>query len=553
MSTAYNSQLGALLGQEILIQRRLVTAAYIAALDPANPPNAGQIEALKQAVSASEGEAIVLHLREEVSVDPSAGSGLAREITTLVRQMSTDSTPVPLALWLKIGSADTAWLNLGTGGGVQFQEVTSNPSLSPGLDLPITTIVKLVDTATPPNPLALFLKVGSATTEWVDLGLIEPSGVVNAYEVDFTALPTQVISNGANLIDGHSWTASNMAAMQVSSIIHGQGLSLTSGTDSAQILGSIRAGGLLTVPLSAFSSAIRMGNVSEVWLWVATSQPGQTVASDTYNAASVVALESNPYNGSAYTRVGGGFNCFGVSPWSQFVTGQTNEAGTEEIFPWTGHTLAVGYNMYAVRLLSSGLAEVYLGNMLSGGTFPDRSTLTLFFTLRLGLANGIPASGWTSAFNEGLGILLGCSHSATVHEAQMATVFKRLRVEYVPVGAGGAGSSYSGGTVSGRIQTAYQTIATVSGALTMGTSNAAFVTGTEDLLYVCTTGWSPGAEITVKVQAARRLVPNGASPPSACAPITCAGAYALTAKSRFRLKLAEDSSTWDVFGEPFIP
>ena len=51
---------------------------------------------------------------QQVDYDPSV-VGLDEPITTIVKQMSTDPTAVPLALWIKVGVGATDWVRIGNG------------------------------------------------------------------------------------------------------------------------------------------------------------------------------------------------------------------------------------------------------------------------------------------------------------------------------------------------------------------------------------------------------------------------------------------------------
>jgi hypothetical protein len=121
-------------------------------------------------------------------------------------------------------------------------------------------------------------------------------GLQTIYDKDLSTLVTTAnFADGANLIDGHTWTASNMANATQFKIVNGSGLVMQPNTTLSRLFD--RTCPLITIPVTSFSASLTEQSTNEIQAWFMFTN---NQAADT--DSSVFGFETNPYNASNYTR-----------------------------------------------------------------------------------------------------------------------------------------------------------------------------------------------------------------------------------------------------------
>lgn len=268
-------------------------------------------------------------------------------------------------------------------------------------------------------------------------GPVGPGGgiaFVIDYDVDFTALPSQELFDGNNLIDNKTWEVSNKGNSTYFGVINGAGLSIIAFNPSVAVTvqDATRTAPLMTIPLPQLSGDLNLTSSREVWLWARMEVSNNGV---NYHNGAVLALESNPVSSPPFTRLSATMNTFSNY---RCILGATNEGGNQI---WAGAwTLGVetdsssnpvsdSMDVIAIRY-HGHFAEIYCGIYSDG--WPLRSALTLRAILREGTLSvqGDSWSAFTGGFQRALGMLVACEAAGNI-PSQM--ILKNIKVEHLPV------------------------------------------------------------------------------------------------------------------------
>jgi hypothetical protein len=399
---------------------------------------------------------------------PNTSSGLSRTVPALAQQVTTGGFFVDW--WLKIGAADTDWITIrdyvlsnrringyalssdvtltaADVGAVPTTRTVNTHALSADVTLtaadvnavPTTRTVNghaltadvtvtgedltFIDSTTNNSSITnhgFLPKLDSDVTHFLrgDGAWATPStgNITTIYEKDWSALTStgSKFVNGANLIDGYTWTAENMANATQFQIVNGSGLVMQANTTNSQ-LDTTRTTPLITCPITSFSSLLTESHVVEIRTWFMFTN-NQTAASDT----SLFGYETNPYNAADITRFA---LARGVSsgPTSRFlVEGLVNGTRTT-----AATTTNATHDVIMLRWRTMSYGEVYSGAS-SAGAWPninalqfrgvfDRSLATTTFTYVPSLAE------------RNIGLIL-TSYSANTNGTFITTVNK-IRIQ----------------------------------------------------------------------------------------------------------------------------
>lgn len=161
------------------------------------------------------GKKITAHVLawERVTVAPTAGDGLDRPMPSVCQQF--DSEGAHVAFWFKVGDGPKQWDTIG-GGAIEWEQIQFDPSAGDGYEKDPTTIVwQISDVGL---PLAIWVKSGTAATAWSKLWPIEweridfdpssdgyakdPTTIV--WQVDGSGIPTALWAKDGT--DDHDWS-----------------------------------------------------------------------------------------------------------------------------------------------------------------------------------------------------------------------------------------------------------------------------------------------------------------------------------------------------------
>ena len=265
------------------------------------------------------------------------------------------------------------------------------------------------------------------------------TGFIVAYEKDLSALPDQIITSGANVIDNHTWQADNVANASGFGIVHNTGLVITA--INGQCGGNLRNSPMIAIPLTSFAPELTNSGTSEIWIWA-------RITSGASHPWSLVGIESNPWDPMLCTRLRAGVGFTGSQRMeARLDTGDNNIAGE------TTQSIATNDDVVVIRMRGSGGFEAYSGSWQNG--FPARSSLTLCGVFEYYNSPSGWGESWRTGFSaKAIGMFLAAEYDLT-GSATQATI-KAIRVEYAPSGnnvsSGGAGSVWyegAGGPGSG--------------------------------------------------------------------------------------------------------
>lgn len=183
---------------------------------------------------------------------------------------------------------------------------------------------------------------------------------VTAYEVDFSALASQAIVNGANVIDGKTWTAENVGNSTVFNVINGTGLRIRpSGGDLAN---ATRTAPLLTTPLTNIADALAFSQTSDLRVSLILDSPDDAAFENMR-----MYLETSPFGGAASYLNWGAMRGTGGGGRSHISTRQLDAVSSyNEVFT------NVNDDVMVIRFLSLDYVEIWSGVSVAGSWPADK-------------------------------------------------------------------------------------------------------------------------------------------------------------------------------------
>lgn len=235
---------------------------------------------------------------------------------------------------------------------------------------------------------------------------VHPSSPAVVYDVDFSTLSTNTLTDGTEVVDGLSWTQASLALLGVAAITNGSGMVLDVGNSvgsNSTFTSTAQSTYHIYLPLSALANLDpRKDVVIEVYLsGITTENSGEGFFVGLWGPANV------PITGSASrVRWAGLFNSAGSRVLRS--TSQTTATSTSDT--------RTTHDVIGMRLTPHGVGHTWSG-VYSGG-FPTAVPGTCFPTL------GGAADPFTAA---GVRLVFGV---ATVNDASATSIYtvRRLRV-----------------------------------------------------------------------------------------------------------------------------
>ena len=198
------------------------------------------------------------------------------------------------------------------------------------------------------------------------------------YEVNFSTLANNTLTNGTESIDGHNWTAANMGSLGTAAVTNGSGIILSAGTSlgtAATYTTATRNAPHIAIPWSSIPNWDGRGTyLIELYIPSRTlEQNGDVVFAGAHGAA------SDPASSSVERVRYAGF---------------LNNAGTQNLrmmvaaTPTQSPVNVATHNVLALRISADGTAQFFSGTWSSGWpailqpllyTSNDTSTISPFF------------------------------------------------------------------------------------------------------------------------------------------------------------------------------
>jgi len=154
------------------------------------------------------GNAVITHCPgfDQITSAPNISPGLNRPVPAIAMQVTVGGAFV--AIWWKTGSSATSWTRIDVS--VGFEQIDYDPRSAPGLDRPLLTpLVWQVDSLTSPTVnLALFGRTGLAVTAWAKIWPVS-GGALEQIDYDPSApnwhTGNLVVNGDAETATGSTW------------------------------------------------------------------------------------------------------------------------------------------------------------------------------------------------------------------------------------------------------------------------------------------------------------------------------------------------------------
>jgi hypothetical protein len=239
-------------------------------------------------------------------------------------------------------------------------------------------------------------------------------GLQTIYDKDLSTLvSTANFADGANLIDGYTWTASNTANATQFKITNGSGLVMRPNTTSSSL--AARTCPLITIPTTSFSASLKEQSTREIQSWFMFSN-NQSVNSD----SSVFGFETNPYDVSNHTR-------FCLSRGYYGGNGNVPEAsenGVRTAFSVLG--LDTAYDVIMCRWLTMTYGEMYVGASVAGA-WPSLDSLNFRGFFKSPSSTAVAFA--PNLTNRNIGLIVATYSSNTL--GTFISTLKKLRIQAV--------------------------------------------------------------------------------------------------------------------------
>lgn len=320
-----------------------------------------------------------------------------------------------------------------------YNATTNNITIAPnGADKINNVVGNYMITA---SGTSLILKSNLLTGNWEIIAQSSSGGgggginYITDYDVDFTAQPTQELFDGANVIDGVTWTVANKANTTYFGVLNAVGLQIWTfnAIANTEMQGTDTSAPHMTTPLPPFNADLTLKASREIWLWAQITVDNSLVS---YNAGAMLALEAR-FSPTLFTRLSVTRNTFFTN---NCVVALSNESGTQAYAgQWSGAgpdtetasaVVAPTVDVYAIRFHDQ-VAEIYYGTYAAG--WPTRSALILRAILRTG-TQGVGAiySAFSSGFQTGSPIMALFANEARANVLTKMIVL-RFKIEHLPV------------------------------------------------------------------------------------------------------------------------
>lgn len=466
--------------------------------NPARVPES-QLIPLVDAITQAQWQALLRHIGP-VSSDGSVSIGYLR-----------DNSGV-LQLDLR---ASSAW-----------GSVSIDPS-AVGYAKPVKTIVWQVSGAT---VVALWAKVGTADTAWSQIwpGTASAAYFHTLVDIDYTAMATTSLSDGDNaiVVPGSATGTVIHNVKHVSAAIgchiqNGTGLGITGGTGLKGYFYN-DASCQVSIPIDQFIAEVDHNDVvEEIWLWFyctgySENYPGGGFTSPSSGEEGAVVAFSTWPKDSRFQRCGITHNQYGLS--SGFIGGANQSHKVAHLQSEDGVTVTPSGTaptnndlVIVFRIVNNFHVQMFTGPW--NGGWPTRDQLKVRSSAVLGQQVGSSSiqTLWRSGLCDNYGAAAVMSVEGISTSYTSTGIFKRMRVEAayaskaVPVLLG----SGSGG---GSVDEPFFDVTLSSGVLTGFNAHRNLrVSGTGPLVGVDTTGLGGGELLHLTFVAATTVTGNGSS------------------------------------------
>jgi hypothetical protein len=345
-------------------------------------------------------------------------------------------------------------------------------------------------------PVAVWLKSGADALEW---SLLWPqdgtgggggggAGLVVAYEQDFTQWDdfTFTADDDYTLEDGKEWRFQNYANAGVCEVVNGEGIHIAinanASSDATNQNTTPRLGTYIGNLTDVITMAPDVYSQLDLWIWVRASWVSAMTPS-TYDRIIVgfcyAATKVGPYNyGLAWRiRQWSGFNNNATFEQHEQHNTPPNTISSDGYASWFAHDSPV-HDVFVFHVRPGYHVDNYYGTSLPNGLFPPKQDLTFAGSTIIPLSGTILAGGIVST-----ALYPHIYFSAGGNSASAEIVVQRLKVEYLSFSISTGGPEHegftdvtiSGGDIAGF--TSHRTLRVTGAGPLVGIQDTGFVDG----------------------------------------------------------------------------
>lgn len=306
-------------------------------------------------------------------------------------------------------------------------QVTSFANVSAALAAASTALdvngQRITDVATPTAG------TDAANKAYVDAGGGGGGAWVTALDTDFAAQANATLADGANVIDGHTWTGVNLASGGSAVIVNGSYLRLKGNATSTTINNATRTGPHLKIALADILPAW-LGLDAKLRVWLGIKVTGATANSE----RSACGLFNTTHSAGAmdYVLMYRGWRSASAAVVTRPLAGRNSEGAMEFL---DAH---YAYVANEIQVFSVNDMIALRGSVLKHGTnpasaWPDARALTLQAGFDLSSNRSTPAitsPRWTSLAD--VCLMLGCDTGNTNNNTSFQVEVYKVKLEYLP-------------------------------------------------------------------------------------------------------------------------